>query len=124
MARTRRNTISVTGSVPSRAREPHPRRGAGEPQPLDQQRHGGATAMPPKERPVEAMEKASARRALNHAKRGERHQPLAPWQSPNTTWKAKSCQARSEPTDASASARWRPVAMTKRADALDQPGLR
>ena len=50
----------------------------------------GATRMPPKERPVAAIENASARRTLNQRAttvvKGTR--PAAPWQNPNTTWKA------------------------------------
>ena len=46
--------------------------------------------MPPNDKPVDAMEKASARRTLNHRATtvvtGTR--PLAPWHRPNTTWKA------------------------------------
>jgi hypothetical protein len=74
--------------------------------------------MPPSDRPVEPIEKASERLRLNQRAitvvTGT--SPAVPCASPSTMWKAKSCQvARSAPTDARASvAKSAPPVTTRR----------
>ena len=71
-----RSTSIVTGSVPRTEREPHPRRGAGEPEVLDQQRRGrrhGDAAEGEARRGDGEGERAACAEPARH-QRGERHE--------------------------------------------------
>ena len=108
-----RSTSSVTGTMPSKQRERHPGRGAGE---ADGAR---SPAPPPAPRrcrrttgPVEPIEKASERRTLNQRAitRGHRHQAAGAVAEPEHDMEGKELpesRAAGRPRPAPARRRWR-----------------